>query len=1049
MLVTSKVLIPKLEIYDMRKNILAILSDNTPDTATGINVTYNINDSATLSFNLPSRNPKVKHLVNENLVKMNDDYYIIKKVSLDSEKKTFSVSCTHESCSLKDKLCGKFEIPAMTARELITEVLKGTEWQFGETDVPDTKKRHLFSNEASVFANLTSIVQNFDATYGWLEFRTENIGGKDVRTVSLYTTPRDRGKYVRKRKGLKTIDLNYDTTQMVTRLTMFGKTDSATGMEYNMMSVHPEKKSYVDDFSFFTKQGYVQADFDSQPTKFVKELIIRDNELPSDQAVYDAALDKIKKLAVPKVDASVTIFDISVMPDYLETPPSLGENLKVIDDDIDLILDARIVSISKNYDTPLDIQVGISNVIETNSVIKSLVESSNTVERVTDTVTQQIIGTWIKEATIGTAQIRDLSADKITSGSIATERLSANIIAAINASIGTAKIDSAKIADLQAVNAVVTDLKALKAEFGKFTAMAGTIDELVAQHVTSASATTIKQITKSTVIDDAIIKNAMIDSINAGKITSGNIDTSVVTIVGDHNKMSIRDGTIQISDDTRPRLQMGKTATGEYDVNIWDASGNLLFDAIHGITEHAITSPIIRNDMVSNTANISADKLDINSLFRVINADGSRTLSASKIRFDDSGQSLTVAFDKMQTEIENASSRNLIRGSREFKIDTNRVKGFAQLPSNCTLSVEDSFTIAKLVANGNSQDANYEILSNYFTAGKDDEFTISFLVKVDNISSWDTKTLGGIRFFDTSNNKTEETKIDGTTTVTSAGQWVKISQSYKVTGTQTVKACAFLELARNGQISFQRLKVEKGVQVKPEWTLAPEDIIDGIDALRDSEGQASVKLYAPKGNAFKNQKVDFLILRADFINGNKIVNTNKEFNWFTMDESITTDQGGGVGWKKIVQATGEYEFTQNNELKIFNKVVESENTIKVIVKDTDVNSNTFSITVFDMITILDTSDPIQVLIVPSNGNIFKNGSGAKLLMCTLIRGTEEIDIDLSKLNYDYKWYKYDKDGNKVADFGGKGIDFKSGKALTVTSAEVDSMATFDVVVSTK
>ena len=199
-------------------------------------------------------------------------------------------------------------------------------------------------------------------------------------------------------------------------------------------------------------------------------------------------------------------------------------------------------------------------------------------------------------------------------------------------SADVADIKYAAIADLTATNAVINNLKADVAD----------IDTLI---FGSASGGTIQTSFANAVIaqlGNAQIKSAMIESISADKITAGDIITNNVRVMSEDGKLLISDETIQISDSSRVRVQIGKDAAGDYSINIWDASGNLMFSE-GGITDDAIKDAIIRNDMVSENANISASKLDINSLFTEING-STETIKASRIFLDDWNQNLEVSF---------------------------------------------------------------------------------------------------------------------------------------------------------------------------------------------------------------------------------------------------------------------------------------------------------------------------------------------------------------------------------------------------------------------
>lgn len=238
------------------------------------------------------------------------------------------------------------------------------------------------------------------------------------------------------------------------------------------------------------------------------------------------------------------------------------------------------------------------------------------------------------------AYIYNLEATYGTFENLVTEKFIAN-----DATINDLTANKADIADLNAIRADITDLNADVAN----------IDTLI---FGSASGDVISSNFANAVIaqlGDAQIKSAMIQDISASKITAGDIITNNVRVVSEDGKLLISDETIQISDETRVRVQIGKDASGDYSINIWDANGKLMFSE-GGITDSAIKDAIIRNDMVSDNANISASKLDIGSLFTVINEDGSNTLKSSKILIDADNQTLDVAFKNMTTKVETAVS---------------------------------------------------------------------------------------------------------------------------------------------------------------------------------------------------------------------------------------------------------------------------------------------------------------------------------------------------------------------------------------------------------
>lgn len=166
---------------------------------------------------------------------------------------------------------------------------------------------------------------------------------------------------------------------------------------------------------------------------------------------------------------------------------------------------------------------------------------------------------------------------------------------------------------------------------------------------------------------EAQIKSAMIDSLDASKITALDINTTNVLVHSEDGKSQWKDNTIQISDSNRVRVQIGKDADSDYNMYIWDKSGNLMFDAI-GLTDKGIQRQVIRDDMVKDNADIAASKLNIESLFNVINNDGSHTLNSTKIYVDSEQQTLDSVFKSIQTTVGGNSTLwgSAIKQSKDF-----------------------------------------------------------------------------------------------------------------------------------------------------------------------------------------------------------------------------------------------------------------------------------------------------------------------------------------------------------------------------------------------
>lgn len=225
-----------------------------------------------------------------------------------------------------------------------------------------------------------------------------------------------------------------------------------------------------------------------------------------------------------------------------------------------------------------------------------------------------------------------------------------------------AQIKDAVIEDLDVDFVTAEQLEAINAQIGLLDTDIADINTLI---FGSATGDVIQTSFANAVIaqlGDAQIKSAMIQDVSASKITAGDIITNNVRVMSEDGSLLISDETMQISDENRVRVQIGKDANGDYSINIWDADGNLMFSQ-GGITDSAIKSAIIRNNMVSDTANISAHKLDIDSLFEEING-STNTIKATQIYLDDEEQTLDVSFKEMSTTMSEYSETIQSQGTQ-------------------------------------------------------------------------------------------------------------------------------------------------------------------------------------------------------------------------------------------------------------------------------------------------------------------------------------------------------------------------------------------------
>lgn len=243
-----------------------------------------------------------------------------------------------------------------------------------------------------------------------------------------------------------------------------------------------------------------------------------------------------------------------------------------------------------------------------------------------------------------------LTAQEASIGSLEADNATINgKLTAQEASIGSLETDNATInGKLTAQEAEISNLSGEFASFvsGDFGTLSADVADIQTLMFGSATGTTITSEFANTVVShigEAQIDSAMIKDLTFDKITGFDVNTTNLTIHSEDGKSQWHDNTIQISDANRVRVQIGKDASNDYSMYVWDAAGNLMFDAL-GLTGSGIQREIIRNDMVAEDAAINGSKLNIESVFREM--DGSTyTLTSNHLTYD--GKSLDLTLQSM------------------------------------------------------------------------------------------------------------------------------------------------------------------------------------------------------------------------------------------------------------------------------------------------------------------------------------------------------------------------------------------------------------------
>lgn len=441
-------------------------------------------------------------------------------------------------------------------------------------------------------------------------------------------------------------------------------------------------------------------------SEFVK--ITNDKKEASKEGIVYATVIQRGDYKYVKIDGSDTVTPADTTIDIED-----GERVTVMIKDHSATVTGNITSPSASVDRVDKVQESVTEQLGVFELVVADKISANELQVYKAEIEVLIANkAEIKDLEVINAQIENL---KVTDAEI--ENLVAGKATIEDLEAFNARIDNLVAKDAEIENAVIGNLEATRAEISILDAKFAEIDTLVNGNLTSDNILSFKITADKVTMDDAFIKDAMVDNISAGKINAGKINTNSVSIGSEDGGMIITGSTQQFMDKNgKTRIQIGKDASGDFTFILYGEDGKGQIINQNGITASAIGEGLIVNDMVSNNAAISGEKLDISSVITEINGDNSTTINSSKVYLDGQNQSLEVAFNSLKTQVDTIKDVTINGDLSAFteQIQSNTTKIEANTTSIKTLISEDT-AIRKEVSDlgGNLIEATNTLTSKY------------------------------------------------------------------------------------------------------------------------------------------------------------------------------------------------------------------------------------------------------------------------------------------------------------------------------------------------
>lgn len=613
-------------------------------------------DDRTLSFSAPYRNIR-NAVVNEGYIETRTDRYVVKEIEKNTEG-TAKVVAQLDLESLEGKVFREFRSEEQTIKSALQLAFAGTGWAIGVCEV--NKKRTLSMSNVSALDVLKQALKTY---------RAEIKVNSKFQIISIYNAiGSDKGSYFANQLNLKSLTVQSTSYDFYTEIEPYGK-DGLTIEAVNSW------KTYLENHQYSSK---------------VKRCIWKDERYTVPESLKEDAEAKLADMSKPYVSYSADVIDLAKCSEkYRILEYGIGDIITLIDDITDTREKQRIVGMKIYPDAPEKNSCTLANKVLTfDELAQKYEDTVNTVDNITNDngqidgdaidgiYSRQIVD--LENAIVSSVHIKDLDAKyvqvsgKLTAvegefGSIKGNIADFEDAYAKRLSAAEADIVQLRTTDLSAVNGRIDVLDSNYANIRNLLSGAAGIGDLQNIHLTS----------QNVVIDSALIRSAVMQTVSVADLLAGTISTNKFLIASDDGGIRIQGATQQWSDtDGTVRMQAGRDANGDFTFSLFDRTGKgVLIDAT-GVKPDAIADGLIVNKMVADNAGIAGSKLDISSVVSAIN-DSSQSIKSSRIWFDEEKQTLNQLYaqiNKNITTIQLAaeSASNTANTARDAIVTTNQ-----------------------------------------------------------------------------------------------------------------------------------------------------------------------------------------------------------------------------------------------------------------------------------------------------------------------------------------------------------------------------------------
>ncbi|XZL87353.1 phage tail spike protein [Clostridium perfringens] len=686
-----------------------------------------------LSFYYPKKGKYYDEIVEEVYIRTKKDEFVVKARELDEDYTKFECSLNLEE--LEGNIFDRFESVEQTITSALNLAVVGTGWTVKDNTL---KKRRTVrcTNKSSL-----EIVREIKKVY-----RVDIVFNTLGKQIEVYEhLGEDKGTYFIDSLNLIALQVQSDSRQYATRIIAEGK----DGLSFSDIN---NGKNYVENYQYSNK---------------IKTIYWKDERYSVKESLLEDARAKLEELSKPFRSYSASILNLAELnPRYSSILDfKLGDAINLISKKNKIKDKQRIV---KTIEWPQDHtkdSVELANAtLKFEDIQQENQETSDTVSNIT-TDNGTINGSTIDSIT--TKQIEDFEANVIKVAKLKAilaeiENLHVNKadiqnLNAVIARIGTLEATKASITELNAIHAIIQQIKAGKADIADLNAAVAKVgilenktavlENALAGNLTADNFKTNAITAGSAVIAEGAIGSSQISSLSVNKLEAGDITTSKHRIVSADGTIEIVGNQILINRNNVNRVILGEyrksDGTTEYGLLVRAKDGQTIMLDGNGVHNAGITDGAIDNNKVADNANISGNKLDINSVIREVNNNGTETIKGTKVTVDDrtldvelSTQKNTITEHSKELSSQKASLTAL-DNALKFKVDSQTfTQSTETINSNITRAKEQAIIGARSIPDTRSNNENPGWYMQHYAFQTITEFKYSNVIGIPNGGSW-------------------------------------------------------------------------------------------------------------------------------------------------------------------------------------------------------------------------------------------------------------------------------------------------------------------------